>query len=226
VLDAIVFDFDGLVLDTETSAFTTAAEVFEAHGVTIDAAWWATIIGTAEHPHWSEVLEEALGGPIPERDAVLAERLTRHHGLVEAELAMPGVVELLGEAATAGVPCAVASSSPRAWVERHLTRLELRNRFAAIACREDVEPGRTKPAPDLYVAACDALGVAPARSVALEDSPNGLAAAVAAGLATVGVPAGMTAGADLSAADLVVPSLVEIDVGRLTALVEDRQPSR
>lgn len=219
VLGALVFDFDGLLLDTETSAFTTAAEVFAAHQVTLDKAWWATIIGTAEHPHWSEVLEAQLGGPLPDRDTVLAERIERHRALIAAEAVRPGVVDLLDEAAAAGIPCAIASSSPRQWVEGHLERLGLRHRFAAVRSRDDVAPGRTKPAPDLFTAACDALAVEPPAAVALEDSAPGVAAALAAGMRVVGVPAGLTADADLSAADLVVPTLADVDLDRLRRLV-------
>lgn len=218
-LGALVFDFDGLLLDTETSAFTTAAEVFAAHRVTLDRAWWLSIIGTAEHPHWSEVLEGQLGGPLPDRDAVLAARIERHRALIAAEAVRPGIVELLDEAAAAGIPCAVASSSPRYWVEGHLDRLGLRRRFAAVRSRDDVAAGRTKPAPDLFTAACSALGVDPPTAVALEDSAPGVAAALAAGMRVVGVPAGLTADADLSAADLVVPSLAGVGLDRLRHLL-------
>lgn len=217
-LGALVFDFDGLLLDTETSAFTTAAEVFAAHQVTLDRAWWLSIIGTAEHPHWSEVLEAELGGPLPDRDAVLAGRIERHRVLIAAEAVRPGIVELLDEADAAGVPCAVASSSPRHWVEGHLDRLGLVHRFVAVRSRDDVAPGRTKPAPDLFTAAGEALGVDPATAVALEDSAPGVAAALAAGMRVVGVPAGLTADADLSAADLVVPTLADVDLARLARL--------
>ncbi len=218
-LSALVFDFDGLLLDTETSAFTTAAEVFAAHRVTLDRRWWLSIIGTADHPHWSEVLEAQLGGPLPDRETVLAERIERHRALIAAEAVRPGIVELLDEADAAGVPCAVASSSPRRWVDGHLERLGLRPRFAAVCSRDDVAPGRTKPAPDLFTAACGALGVDPPTAVALEDSAPGVAAALAAGMRVVGVPAGLTAEADLSAAHLVVPTLAGVSLGQLRQLV-------
>jgi HAD superfamily hydrolase (TIGR01509 family) len=216
-VDALVFDFDGLVLDTETSSFTTAAEVFSDHGVELSREWWLTIIGTAEHPHWSEILEAQLGHPIPEREAVLAGRVARHHDLIALEVARPGVVELLDAATAAGVPVAIASSSPETWVRLHLERLALGERFAAVLCREHVT--RTKPAPELYLAACLALGAEPARSVALEDSPNGIAAAKAAGLTCVAAPCAMTEGCDLSAADLVVSSLASVTLADLEQLV-------
>jgi HAD superfamily hydrolase (TIGR01509 family) len=132
----------------------------------------------------------------------------------------PGVVELLAEAAEHGVPCAVASSSPREWVEGHLERLDLAGWFVAVRTRDDVGPGRTKPAPDLFLAACRATAGEPGRCVALEDSPNGVAAARAAGMRVVGVAAGLTAELPLEDADLVVPSLAEVTLEGLAALVE------
>ncbi len=218
-LHAVVFDFDGLILDTETSSWSTAAEVFTAHGQDLSLEWWHTIIGTADHPHWSEILESRLGSPLPDRERVLAERLRRHHELVAAESVRPGVVELLGEVSAAGVRLAVASSSSREWVEGHLQRLGLRGLFEVLCCREDVGPGRSKPHPDLYQRACERLGAPPSRAVALEDSPNGVRAAKAAGMYCVGVPAGLTAGLDLSEADRVVSSLAELGLAELAALV-------
>jgi HAD superfamily hydrolase (TIGR01509 family) len=217
VISALVFDFDGLILDTESSSYSTAAEVFAAHGVELSLEWWLGIIGTAEHPHWSELLEGELGAPIPDRELVLAARLERHHALIAAEQVRPGVVALLDEAAAANVPTAVASSSPHEWVVGHLERLGLIDRFAVLRCRDDVE--RTKPAPDLYLAACSALAADPATAVALEDSPNGIAAAKAAGLLCVAVPGPMTAGEDLAKADLIVASLADVDLAGLTALL-------
>jgi HAD superfamily hydrolase (TIGR01509 family) len=219
-LAALVFDFDGLILDTESSSFDTAAEVFTAHGVQLSREWWATIIGTAEHPHWSEVLERELGHPIPDRDAVLAARVQRHHELIALEAVRPGVVELLDEAEEAGIPVAIASSSPEGWVRGHIGRLDLERRFPVLRCREHTE--RTKPAPDLYLAACAALGVDPGHTVALEDSSNGVAAAKTAGLLCVAAPCAMTEGADLSAADLVVGSLANVTLRDLAALLDDR----
>ena len=130
----------------------------------------------------------------------------------------PGVEALLDEADAAGIPCAVASSSAHDWVDSHLERLGLLHRFASVRCRDDVEPGRTKPAPDLFLAACDAVGADPTASVALEDSPNGVAGAVAAGMTVVGVAAGMTEGLPLLGAHLVVPSLAAVTLADLAAL--------
>jgi beta-phosphoglucomutase-like phosphatase (HAD superfamily) len=130
------------------------------------------------------------------------------------------VVELLDVAHAEGVPVAVASSSTRDWVETHLCRLGLRDRFEAVLTRDDVE--QAKPAPDLFSAAARALGVAPERSIVFEDSFNGCTAAKAAGMVCVVAPNRITMIQDFSHADLVVDSLVELDFARLRRLVEGR----
>jgi HAD superfamily hydrolase (TIGR01509 family) len=106
----------------------------------------------------------------------------------------------------------VASSSPRDWVEAHLSRLGLLGRFSALACHGDDDGLAAKPEPDLYVEACRLLQVAPAMAVAVEDSPHGVRAAKAAGLACVAVPNEMTRLLDLDHADLVVSSLAEVSL--------------
>ena len=219
MIGALVFDFDGLIVDTESSGFTTAAEVFAAHGHELSLEWWHSIIGTAEHPHWSEVLERLLGAPLPDRDVVLAARQARHHSLVAEQPVSAGVIELLDRAADHRVPTAVASSSSLDWVAGNLERLGILERFTALVTRDDV--ALTKPAPDLYLLACRQLDVLPARAVAFEDSPNGIAAAKAAGLRCVAVPGPMTATLDLTAADVVVASLADLSWSDLTALTSE-----
>jgi HAD superfamily hydrolase (TIGR01509 family) len=216
-LKALVLDFDGLILDTEWPAFATAAEVWTEHGLELALADWQEIIGTADHPHWTEMLEAALGRPV-DRDALVPDRQAQHHALIEAEELLPGVVDLVEAAHLAGLGLAVASSSPLDWVDDHLDRRGLRHRFDVLVTREDV--ARTKPAPDLFLRAIEALEVAPSEAVALEDSHHGTVAARAAGLACVAVPNRITTGQDLSAADLVVASLAEVTLADLEALVD------
>jgi HAD superfamily hydrolase (TIGR01509 family) len=219
-LRAILFDFDGLILDTESSEFHSVGLIFSEHGLVLDRSEWQRIIGTADHPHWTELLEQALGRPLEDRDAVIVRHRQHHRVTVSAETVRPGVVALLDEARAAGVATAVVSSSPASWVEGHLERLDLRDRFAEVVSRDDLggDRSRTKPAPDLYLLAADRLGVTPAECVVLEDSPNGVAAGVAAGMAVVAVPGPMTAGLDFAAADRVADSLATLDLGALRAL--------
>jgi HAD superfamily hydrolase (TIGR01509 family) len=215
-LQALVFDFDGLILDTEWSAFSTAAEVWTEHGVELDLAVWQEIVGTADHVHWSEMLEADLGRPI-DRDRVVPARQAQHHVEIEAMDLLPGVVDLIEASVTAGLALAVASSSPHVWVDGHLERRGLSDHFTVVVCGDDV--ARTKPDPELYRTALDRLGVAPDEAVALEDSRHGTVSAAAAGIAVVAVPNRVTTGQDFSAARLVVDSVSQITIPLLADLV-------
>jgi HAD superfamily hydrolase (TIGR01509 family) len=218
-LAALVFDFDGLILDTELPQYLTVKAEFEAHGVELPLERWLGIIGRADHPHWLDWLEHELGAPI-ERQIVAARRLAAHDELILREEVLPGVVDLLDEAERRGVPAAVASSSPRYWVAGHLERLGLLDRFAALRTRDDVE--RAKPWPDLFLAAVEAVGAAPAESVAFEDSHNGSVAASAAGLFCVVAPNELTRVQDFPHADLRVRSLSEVSLADLERRIEAR----
>ncbi len=223
-LRALVFDFDGLILDTEWSAFSTAAAVWEEHGLALDLAVWQQIVGTAEHPHWSEMLEADLGRSI-DRDLVVDARQAQHHEEVEAMDLLPGVVDLIRAAELAGLRLAVASSSPGYWVEGHLERRGLAPSFHEVVTREHVD--RTKPDPALYRTALERLGVAPTEAVALEDSHHGTVAARAAGLTCIAVPNRVTRGQDFSAATLVATSLEDVSIPTLQQLIEPgHEPAR
>ena len=217
-LEALVFDFDGLILDTETPQFMTVADAFVEHGVELELTDWQDIVGTAGHPHWSEMLADALGERADDVDFEIMRqvRLQEYHGRLVELAPLPGVVELLDAASDRGLGLAVASSSPLDWVDGHLTRLGLRDRFSSVHTRDHVE--RTKPAPDLFLLAVAALGVDPARTVVLEDSPHGVTAAKAAGVLVVACPNDVTRGGSFDHADLVVESLADLSLDDLISL--------
>jgi HAD superfamily hydrolase (TIGR01509 family) len=207
----LVFDFDGLICDTETSSFETAREIYLEHGVELTVAQWQTRIGTHGR-HWLADLESAIGA-LSDRDGLTERRRLAHRQRLLAEEALPGVADFTARAVDAGLLLAVASSSTVAWVTEHLERLGLLDRFSAISTSEDGVPA--KPEPEVYRRALDAVGVDASEAAAFEDSPNGVAAAKAAGLFCVAVPNRMTTGLDLSAADMVVPSFLELDLHAL-----------
>ena len=215
-LAGIVLDFDGLVLDTEWVEYASIADVFAAHGTELDLAMWKSFIGTTDHPHWTEILGAQLGREV-DRDTLIAERRQASLAELEALPVQPGVVALIESAESAGLPLAVASSSPRDWVHGHLGRLGLIDRFTAVHTGDEV--ARTKPSPELYSLAVTSLGVAPAAAVAIEDSVNGCVAAKAAGMAVVAVPSTLTADMEFPMADLLVGSVADLDLSRLDALV-------
>lgn len=220
-LEAILWDFDGLIIDTETGAYETTREIFAEHGVPLDVTWWHGIIGSTDRMHWFDLLQSRVEHPL-DREEILARRNERKLAALHRELIRPGVVALLDEAAAAGLSLAVASSSSRPWVVPNLERIGLLDRFTAVITSTDLDGdvGRTKPAPDLYLLAADALSVAPSACVAIEDSPNGVAAAKAAGVACLAVPAGMTADLDCSRADRCVPTLEGVTVADVAELLD------
>jgi HAD superfamily hydrolase (TIGR01509 family) len=205
---AVVFDNDGLLLDTEAAWTRAEEELFARRGHVFTPEHKRALIGTS--PGTSAVILEAMLDRPGEGEALTDEL----HELVMAEAVAgvpprEGALELVDTLRAAGVPLAVASNSRREFVERVLEGAGLLNgRFDAIVTADDVtEP---KPAPDLYLAACAALGAAPERSAALEDSPVGVASALAAGLYVVAVPYFADTridGASLTAASLAAPEV-------------------
>jgi HAD superfamily hydrolase (TIGR01509 family) len=207
VIELVIFDFDGLILDTEGPAFRSWQEIYAAHGCRLDLDTWAVCIGTTDSFDPCADLAARLGRPL-DRLALEAERERRFDELLAGEALRPGVTAWMDVAATRGLRLGVASSSSRAWVTGHLDRFGLLERFHAVRCADDVR--QVKPEPELYLAVLDALGIPAARAVAVEDSPNGVLAAKRAGLYCVAVPNALTEGLPLDQADLCVPSLAAV----------------
>jgi HAD superfamily hydrolase (TIGR01509 family) len=201
--DAVVFDNDGLLLDTEQSWTRAEAALFERHGLEFTIEHKRDLLGSAPGVAAAK-LERMLDQP--GRGGALIMELGM---LVIAELATyaeprPGAIELIARLREVGVPMALATNSPRMLLDRALATGGIDPAiFAALLTADDVVA--PKPAPEIYLAAAAALGTAPARTLVLEDSPTGVAAAVAAGCVTYAVPS--LDGVDLSAAELVVDSL-------------------
>jgi HAD superfamily hydrolase (TIGR01509 family) len=210
---AIVFDLDGVVVDTESTDFAAWERAYRDHGQVLPRDAWVSAIGS-DGSRFDPLLQlrELVGESLDEEAMQLARRAHRD-SLIEDAFPLPGVVELIEQAERERVAVAVASSSEREWVEGHLTRTDLLHRFRLLRCKEDV--ARVKPDPALYLEAVSALGVAPGEAVAIEDSPNGVAAAAAAGLFCVAVPGPMTRGLDFSQAHLVVASLAETSLAEI-----------
>lgn len=219
-LHAIVLDFDGLIIDSEWTIFETARATFAHHGYELAVESWATVIGTnndLDDSWWDRLCGHAgiTGFDLADYEATyLAQPRQGRFDLP----ALRGVVELVDEASVAGVPIGVASSSSLGWLDVHLERLGLRHRFGAVV-GADVVGGVGKPAPDVYLRACADLGADPVRSVAVEDSANGVTAATAAGMVAVAVPSQITRHNDFGHADLVVDSVADLDLPRLARLL-------
>lgn len=212
MIRAIVFDFDGLILDTEEPVYRSWLEVYEAHGEELPFERWVQIVGSTTigfHPQHH--LEERLGRSLPQE--VLDRRIVRRTELVLAQTLLPGVVQHIDQAKALGLKLGVASSSTKEWVRGHLTRLGILEKFDCLRCRDDV--ANAKPEPDLYIAVLECLGVSASEAIAIEDSPNGVTAAKRAGLRCVAIPNSITAKLDLSGADVLLRSLDEMTLADL-----------
>jgi HAD superfamily hydrolase (TIGR01509 family) len=217
VIRALLFDFDGLIVDTETPSFASWQQVYREHGQELPLDRWAPIIGTTGGFEPLDYLEE-LHGPI-DREAVRSRRREHELQLLEIEELRPGILAYLEEAERRGLKTAIVSSSSREWVDRHLHRLERAEHFDEIVTA-DRNPERSKPRPTLYLEALDRLGVRANEAVAFEDSPNGVKAAKAAGIFTVAVPNGVTVALGLGEADLLLESLAELPLRELLETVD------
>jgi HAD superfamily hydrolase (TIGR01509 family) len=218
MLAAVIFDFDGIVLDSETPEYESHRRIYERHGVTLTVDEWCGVIGTWSEGHdeqwFRRLCERALDAP--ERDAYFEERRRLFEEIVPAD-PMRGVRELLTVLRDAHVPAAIASSAPARWVVGAVERLGIGPLFAAVVTGDQVT--YRKPAPDVYLTAALRLGADPRQSVAIEDSSTGIAAAKAAGMRTVAIPHWLTERHDLSGADLLVEHAGLLTLDRLDALI-------
>ncbi len=205
-LRALLFDFDGLIVDTETSVYQGWKHIYERHGETLHLKEYVQCVGSSvEHGYNpGDTLEERVGKRL-DWDVLHKEKQEVIERLLEESEPLPGVVDLLAEAKTAGLPCVIASSSPHMWVDRWVANLKLGSYFQKIICRDDV--GKPKPAPDLFIAAAKAAGIPHENALVLEDSENGLRAATAAGIRCCIVPNEITKYSNFQKAWKKLPSL-------------------
>lgn len=212
---AFLFDFDGLLVDTETASRAGWELLYRDLGHELPAEKWALRVGTIDGwDVWAHL--EALAGEPLDRDELDARRITHELSLLELEGLRPGIAEYLDATSRLGLSRAIVSSASRAWIDRHLARLERTVGWDAIVTA-DHDAKRAKPRPTLYLEALDALGVTAAEAVAFEDSPNGVKAAKAAGIFTVAIPNDITRDLGLDEADLVIDSLADLPPDALLA---------
>lgn len=218
MIRGLIFDFDGLILDTETPHFRSWQELYRQYGCEISLEMWTAYLGTGWVAHnLYEQLETLVGQPLG-LDTLRAIRRPRHDELQRQEAVRPGILAYLTTAQRLGVRRAVASSSPEQWVGGYLDQYGITAHFDAIRCADHVQ--QVKPAPDLYLSALEALCLQPEEAIAFEDSPIGIQAAKAAGIYCVAVPNPVTRLLALDAADLRVESLAELPLERLLAMVQ------
>ncbi len=202
MIRAVIFDMDGLLLDTEVLWHRAETELFARRGVEFTLEDQMRVIGTS-FAFTADYFADRLSLPRERGPGLVEEMLALMHEHLRRQVeGRPGAVELV-ERLRGRTRLGLASNSPRRLVDTALATARITDAFDAIVTSDDVE--HAKPAPDLYLLACERLGVPPAEALALEDSASGVTAAKAAGLACIAVP--QFAETDVSAADRIVDSL-------------------
>lgn len=215
-IKALIFDFDGLILDTETPDFHVWQAIYQEHGFELPHDEWGKIVGgygltqfdAAEH---LTQLSQGQLDTVSLRDRHSSES----HALTLSQPIMPGVLPAIEEAKRLGLKLAIASSSQHSWVDTHAKRLGIFDHFAAVICADDVGAGRTKPNPDLFLLALHQLQVQKNEALIFEDSPNGVKAANLAGIFVVAVPNPVTALLKIDGANLTLASLADLSLTEL-----------
>lgn len=220
---ALIFDFDGLILDTESSEFQAWQELYAEYGCTLTLDIWADCVGRP-HGFFDPYLHlQHLSGQPIHKETLKPRRRERCRQLNEAKPPQPGILDYLTAAKSLDLQLAVVSSSTFDWVNGHLQRLGLRGYFDLLICAEDTLAHKPDPTP--YLHALQRLDRHADQAIAFEDSPNGVTAAIAAGLFTVAVPNPITAALPLAHASLQLPALSAMPLPDLLAHAHHHHPA-
>lgn len=224
MIKAIIFDFDGLILDTETPEYQSWQEIYQLHGCELPLSLWTSMIGKGNdditfdpYAHLETEIKRSI-----DRDAMRIARRARMMGKIAIQPVLPGIVDYLTDGKQLGLKIGLASSSHAEWVKGHLTRLGLVERFECIRTADDV--ARTKPDPELYLAVLKAMDIQAQEAIAFEDSANGAWAAKRAGLFCVAVPNPMTSSLNFDHVDYRLNSLADMNLSDLIQHIGERSP--
>ena len=219
---AVIFDMDGVLVDTEPSYLQSNTALFRELGFTIPAEEYASFVGSSAQKMWGTLkarfnLEEEVGDLIARSYRAHLDRLVAMESLEP----IPGIVALLDRLTDLALPLGLASSSPRPVIELTLKKSGLAGYFPVRVAGDEVARG--KPHPDIFLATASLLGVPPARCLVVEDSPHGVAGAKAAGMGVVGFANPNSGAQDLSRADMIIHSFTAAELEGLERLLADRQ---
>ena len=206
---ALIFDFDGLIVDSETPGFRAWSEVYAAHGCSLPFEKYAACIGTIGGFDLHGYLEEQTGRSFARADLERACN-ARWLELMHDQPLLPGIASCVSSAKQRGLRLAIASSSTQKWVTRNLRKFGLLDSFDTVCTSDYVSA--VKPDPALYLLALEKLGVAAGAAIAFEDSPNGILAAKRAGIFCIAIPNSLTKDLPLELADRRLSSLEEFDL--------------
>ena len=210
MLKALIFDFDGLILDTETPEVLVWQSIYKEHGFELPVEEWEKTVGgyglsDFDPAHHLSAQTQGRLDPVSLR----AQYRLEADAIIHANPVLPGIMDMILAGKEHGLKVVIGSSSPHSWVDTHTKRLGIYHHFDHIICQDDVAPGKTKPHPDIYLKALETLQVDKTEAVVFEDSPNGALASKRAGIFVVAVPNPLTAKMNVQG-DLTVPSLAEL----------------
>ncbi|MCM3732761.1 HAD family hydrolase [Fictibacillus nanhaiensis] len=220
MIKALVFDFDGTILDTETQHYNAFQEMYKEYGSDLPLEVWGECIGTHSMFDPYEYLEKQINKKL-NHDELRSKKTERALALIKEQKPLPGIEKYLKAAKELSLKVGLASSSSRQWVLEHLERIGLLHYFEVIKTADDVE--KVKPDPALYVKAVEALGVKPEEAIAFEDSVNGSTAAKKAGLFCVAIPNPVTKHMQFDEVDHQMESIAELELAALIQLAEQQK---
>ncbi len=206
---ALIFDFDGLIVDSESPGFRAWSELYASHGCELPFEKYSACIGTIGAFDLHAYLEEQTGRSFERADLERACN-SRWLDLMDDQPLLPGIASCVSSAKRRGLGLAIASSSTEKWVTRNLRKFALLGYFDAVCTSDHVSV--VKPDPALYLLALEKLGVAADEAIAFEDSPNGILAAKRAGLYCIAIPNPLTRDLPLELADRRLSSIEEFDL--------------
>jgi len=214
MLKALIFDFDGLMIDTESPEYVALCEIYAEYGHTLPITTYVLIVGSEYNEQFEPISYlRGLTGEAVDVEAFWQRMNSRRMDIIEKLPPLPGVEDLIRDAKTRGIKLAVASSSPHSWVDKHLKRLNLFHYFDVIKCKDDV--ARVKPMPDLFLAALKELHMQKNEVVIFEDSLNGIIAAQRAGIRVIAVPNQITTHSKIQGEIMRLQSLADITLDEL-----------
>ncbi len=217
MIKGVIFDFDGLIIDTESAWFEAIGEIYHEHGSYLPLETWVKCIGTS-HDAFDPYMHLAETAGIPVNiEEIKKAALIKHDVIMQQRVLRPGVVDYLNAAQQLGLRIGVASSSHLAWVHRFMDKFGITEYFSCIRTADFVQ--KVKPDPELYLQALAALELKPEETIGFEDSPNGALAAHTAGLHVVIVPNSMTEGLTFGPHKLRLNSMAEKSLEEVIAFV-------
>lgn len=216
MLKGIIFDFDGIIIDTETPYFQSWQETYAFFGIELSVDEWQSTVGSSSDPHYHyDQLEKMLGRTL-NKEKIMSDRYYRQVELAKSQTVLPGVEKLIFEAKRLKLKVGLASSSGRDWVLPQLVRTHLLHHFDSIKCKDDCL--LVKPSPELYNLVLQDFQINASQAIAFEDSINGVTAAKNAGIYCVAIPNTITCNHKILNADLILKSLDEISISQFIEL--------